>query len=67
MLICVICGEKKKRDRPQKGNQAINLIICVNLCNLWWIKITGEKDLYAEIQSHAESVDITNIMQRYEI
>ena len=31
------------------------------------LQITGEKDLYAEIQSHAESVDIINIMQRYEI
>ena len=31
------------------------------------LQITGEKDLYAEIQSHAESADITNIMQRYEI
>nr|QJB19422.1 MAG: internal scaffolding protein [Microvirus sp.] len=27
---------------------------------------TGEKDLYQEIQSHADSVDIRTIMQRYE-
>lgn len=30
------------------------------------LKITGEKNIYEEIQSHAESVDIGTIMQRYE-
>lgn len=31
------------------------------------LEITGEKDLYQEIQSHAESVDIKNILLRYEL
>lgn len=31
------------------------------------LKLDGEKDLYAEIQSHAQSVDIKNIMIRYEM
>ena len=30
------------------------------------LKITGEKNIYDEIQSHAESVDIATLMQRYE-
>lgn len=30
------------------------------------LEITGEKDTYAEIQSYAQSVDIKNIMLRYE-
>lgn len=28
---------------------------------------TGQKDIYSEIQSHAESVDIKNIMLRYQL
>jgi hypothetical protein len=31
------------------------------------LEITGEKDIYTEIQSHADSVDIKNIMLRYEL
>ena len=31
------------------------------------LEVTGEKDIYAEIQSHADSVDIKNIMLRYEM
>lgn len=30
------------------------------------LKVTGEKDIYSEIQSHAQSVDIKTIMSRYE-
>lgn len=31
------------------------------------LEITGEKDIYAEIQSHADSVDIKTIMTRYQL
>lgn len=31
------------------------------------LEITGEKDTYAEIQSHADSVDIKSILLRYEM
>lgn len=30
------------------------------------LEITGQKDLYSEIQSHADSVDIKSILLRYE-
>jgi hypothetical protein len=31
------------------------------------LEVVGEKDIYAEIQSHADSVDIKTIMKRYEL
>jgi len=31
------------------------------------LEITGEKDIYEEIQSHADSVDIKTIMTRYQL
>lgn len=31
------------------------------------LKVTGEKNIYDEIQSHAESVNIETIMQRYQV